>query len=109
MNACADVGWLASWMTWRDAPTSSKEAFHSLNSSTYSYLYPNIFNRLILQETTHHTTQIDSMGLTLVELLNGGDSHLEYREDKAYSHELIITNPYQHFSWDEENYVANVY
>jgi hypothetical protein len=62
-----------------------------------------------LQETTHGTIQIDSMGLTLVEVLDGGDAHLEDREDKASSHELIITKPYQPFSWDEENSVANVY
>jgi hypothetical protein len=39
----------------------------------------------------------------------GGDVHMEDREDKASSHELITTKPYQPFSWDEENFVANVY
>jgi hypothetical protein len=49
------------------------------------------------------------MGLSLVEVLDGGDVNLEDREDKASSHELIITKPYQPCSWDEENYVENVY
>jgi hypothetical protein len=50
----------------------SREAFMSLNSSTYFHLYPNLFNGLTLQETTHHPTQIDSMGLTPFEILDGG-------------------------------------
>jgi hypothetical protein len=52
-------------------PSCSREAFHSLNSSTYFYLYPDLFNGLTLQETTHHLTQIDSMGMTLFEVLDG--------------------------------------
>jgi hypothetical protein len=85
----------------------SRESFHSLNSSTYFYLY-DLFNGLTLQEATHCSIQINSMGSTHFEVLEGGDVHLEDREDKAL-HELITTKPYQHFSWDEENYVANVY
>jgi hypothetical protein len=34
---------------------------------------------------------------------------MEYREDKASSHELITTETYQHFLWDEGNVVADVY
>jgi hypothetical protein len=49
------------------------------------------------------------MGLTPFEVLDGGDVHMEDREDKASSHELITTMPYQPFSWDEGNVVANVY
>jgi hypothetical protein len=69
----------------------SREAFNSLNSSTYYYLYPDLFNGLTLQETTHHPIQINSMGMTPFEVLDGGDVHMEDREDKASSHELITT------------------
>jgi hypothetical protein len=72
-------------------------------------LYPDLFNGLTLQETTHHPIQINSMGLTPFEVLDGGNVHMEDREDKASSHELITTMPYQPFSWDEGNVVANVY
>jgi hypothetical protein len=72
-------------------------------------LYPDLFNRLILQGDTHVPNKIDSMEPTPFELLDGGDAHLEYREDKASPHELIITKSYQPFSWDEENYVENEY
>jgi hypothetical protein len=34
---------------------------------------------------------------------------MEYREDKASSHELITTKTYQPFSWDEGNTIENVY
>jgi hypothetical protein len=36
----------------------SREAFNSLNSSTYYFLYPNIFNGLIWQEATHFPSQL---------------------------------------------------
>jgi hypothetical protein len=35
--------------------------------------------------------------------------HMEDREDKASSHELSTTMPYQPFSWDEGNVVVDVY
>jgi hypothetical protein len=87
----------------------SREAFHSLNSSTYFYLYPNLFNGLTLQETTDHMTQMDSIGLTHFEILDGDNVHTKDREDKTSSHELVTTKPYHPFSWDEENFVANVH
>jgi len=49
------------------------------------------------------------MGPILFEVLEGGDVHLEDREDITSSLELRTTKPYQPFSWDEENCVANVY
>jgi hypothetical protein len=47
----------------------SREAFHSLNSSTYFYLYLDLFNGLTLQEATHCSIQINSMGSTLLKYL----------------------------------------
>jgi hypothetical protein len=35
----------------------SREAFHSLNSSTSYFSYHDIFNGLILQESTHYPIQ----------------------------------------------------
>jgi hypothetical protein len=87
----------------------SREAFHSLNSSTYYFLYPDLFNGLILQEATHYPIQINSIGPTPFEVLDGGNVHMEDREDKASSHELSNFMPYQPFSWDEGNVVADVY
>jgi hypothetical protein len=52
---------------------------------------------------------MNSMGMTPFEVHDGGDVHVEYREEKAFYHELITTKPYQPFSWDEGNVVANVY
>jgi hypothetical protein len=72
-------------------------------------LYPDLFNGLILQEATHCPIQINSIGPTPFEVLDGGNVHMEDREDKASSHELSTTMPYQPFSWDEGNVVANVY
>jgi hypothetical protein len=72
-------------------------------------LYPDLFNGLTLQETTHHPTQIDSMGLTPFEILDGGNVHMEDREDKASSHELINYMPYHPFSWDKGNVIVDVY
>jgi len=90
-------------------PSCSRETFHSLNSSTYFYLYPDLFNGLTLHESTHCSVQINSMGSTLFELIEGGDRRMEDRGDKTSSHELITAKPYQTFSWDEENSVENVY
>jgi hypothetical protein len=59
----------------------SREAFNSLNSSTYYYLYHDLFNGLTLQKTTHHLIQINSIGLTPFEVLDGDDVHTEDRED----------------------------
>jgi hypothetical protein len=87
----------------------SREDFNSLNSSTYYYLYLDLFNGLILQEATHCPIQINSIGMTPFEVLDGGNVHMEDREDKASSHELSTTMPYQPFSWDEGNVVENVY
>jgi hypothetical protein len=87
----------------------SREAFNSLNSSTYYYLYLDLFNGLILQEATHCSIQVNSIGLTPFEVLDGGNVHMEDKEDKASSHELITTMPYDPFSWDEENVVVDVY
>jgi hypothetical protein len=87
----------------------SREAFMSLNSSTYFHLYHGLFNGLTLSETTHHLTQIDSMVLTPFEILDGGNVHTEDREDKASSHELINSMPYQPFSWDTGNAIVDVY
>jgi hypothetical protein len=39
----------------------SREAFHSLNSSTYFFLNPNLFNGFILQEATHYPIQLKSI------------------------------------------------
>jgi hypothetical protein len=72
-------------------------------------LYPDLFNDFILQEATHCSIQINSKGMTPFEVLDGGDVHMEDREDKASSHELITTKPYQPFSWDEGNVVVDVY
>jgi hypothetical protein len=47
----------------------SKEAFHSLDSSTYYFLYPNLFNGLILYEVTYYPIQINSTGSTLLKYL----------------------------------------
>jgi hypothetical protein len=87
----------------------SREALHSINSSTCYFLYPDLFNGLILQESTHCPIQINSMGPTPFEVLNGGNVHMEDREDKASSHELCTNMPYQPFSWNEGNFVADVY
>jgi hypothetical protein len=57
----------------------------------------------------HKPFGFSSSGFDPFEILDGGNVHLEDREDKASSHELIITNPYHPFSWDEEDYVENVY
>jgi hypothetical protein len=72
-------------------------------------LCPNIFNGLTLQETTQHPTQIDSMGLNPFEILDGGNVHMEDREDKASSCELINSMPYQTFLWDNGNAIVDVY
>jgi len=87
----------------------SREEYNSLNSSTYYYLYHNLFNGLIFQEATHYPIQIKSIGSISFKLLYGGNMHMEDREEKAYSHEYSTTTPYQHFSWDEGNVVADVY
>jgi hypothetical protein len=49
------------------------------------------------------------MGSILFEVLEDGDRRMEDRGDKISSHELITTKPYQPFSWDEENFVANMF
>ena len=49
------------------------------------------------------------MGMTPFEVLDDGNVHMEDRENKFSSHELITTKPYQPFSWDEGNVVAYVY
>jgi hypothetical protein len=87
----------------------SREAFHSFHSSTYFYLYPDIFNGLTLQEATHCSIQINSMGSTIFEVLEGVDKHMEDREGKASSHELINPIPYHPFSWDDGSVIENVY
>jgi hypothetical protein len=87
----------------------SREAFDSLNSSTYYFLYPGLFSGLILQETTHYPIQINSTRPTLYEVPNGGKVHIEYKEDKASSCELSNFMSYQPFSWDEGNVVVDVY
>jgi hypothetical protein len=89
-----------------------REAFNSLNSSTYYYnyyLYHDLFNGLTLQEATHCFIEMSSIGSNPFETLDGGNVHMEDREDKASSLELITTMPYQPFSRDEGNVVANVY
>jgi hypothetical protein len=52
---------------------------------------------------------MNSIGMTPFEVLDGGNVHMEDREDKASSLELSTTMPYHPFSWDEGNVVANVY
>jgi hypothetical protein len=81
----------------------------SLISSTYFHLYHDLFNGLTLQETTHYPTQIDSMGLTPFEILDEENIHMEDREDKVYSDELINSMPYQPFSWDIGNSIVDLY
>jgi hypothetical protein len=87
----------------------SREAFHSLNSYNYYFLYPNIFNGLILQEANHHPTQLNSTGSTPFEVLDGGNVHMEYRDGKASSHELSNFMFYKPFSWHEGISIENVY
>jgi hypothetical protein len=87
----------------------SREAFYSINSSTYYYLYHDLFNVLTLQETTRHPTQIDSMGMTHFEILDGVNIHTQEREDKTSSYERIKYMPYQPFPWDIGNVIVDVY
>jgi hypothetical protein len=47
--------------------------------------------------------------MTFFEVINGGNVHMEDREDKASSHKLNNFMPYQYFSWDEVNVVVDVY
>jgi hypothetical protein len=49
----------------------SREDFNSLNSSTYYYLYPYLFNDFILQESTHCSIQMNSIRLTHFDILDG--------------------------------------
>jgi hypothetical protein len=72
-------------------------------------VYPDLFNDFILQETTHHPIQIKSMGMTSFEVLDGGNVHMEYKEVKASSYELINSMHYHFFSWHEGNVVVDVY
>jgi hypothetical protein len=72
-------------------------------------LYPDLFDCLILQESTHCSTQTKSMGSIPFEVLDGGNEHMEDIEDKDSSHELITTNPYQPLSWDEVDVLVDVY
>jgi hypothetical protein len=53
----------------------SREAFHSLNSSTYYFLYLDLFNGLILQEARHFPSQLNSIRMTPFEVLNGDNVH----------------------------------
>jgi hypothetical protein len=52
---------------------------------------------------------MNSMGMTPFEVLDGGNVHVEDREDKTSSHELVTNMFYHPFSWDEGSVVANVY
>jgi len=72
-------------------------------------LYPYLLDGLTLQETTHHLIQINSMEPTHFEICDVRIVHMEDRENKASSHELITTKPHRPFSWDEGNVVASVY
>jgi hypothetical protein len=87
----------------------SREPFNFLNSSSYYYLYHDLFNGLIFPEATRCANQINSIGSTHFEGIDGGNVHMEDREDKDSSRELITIIPYQLFSWDEGNVVEDVY
>jgi hypothetical protein len=64
----------------------SREDFSCLNSSTYYHLYPHLFNGLILQEPTHCPIQINLIRMNPFEVLDGGNIHMDYIEDRASSH-----------------------
>ena len=66
----------------------SREAFHSLNYSTYHFVYPNLFNGLILHEATQYHIQINFVGPTRFEVLDGVNLHMEDTKDIASSLEL---------------------
>ena len=87
----------------------SRVAFNSLNYFTYFYLYPDLFNDFILQEDTQCSIQMNSIGLTYFEVIDGSNVHMEDREHKVSSLELNTTMPYHHFSWDEGNVVEYVF